>query len=216
MTNLLEQLGDKYKPTKREHDYLKHYWRHFGDRRLEIANVVEIGVETNKSVGMWEEFFPNAIIHGIDINPACKQFEGGRIKIYIGDQGDAVFMKKTAEQIGANIDIVIDDGSHVPEHQIKTFSLLFPRMSTHGIYVIEDTGGVVGDENLVTVMAMLELAKNIMYWPAGRQPSSWPGLGTFPTEATWLDKNVVGLAVYRWLVLIMKGQNPEDNPMLGR
>jgi len=36
-------------------------------------------------------------------------------------------------------DIIIDDGSHVPEHQINTFNFLFDKMLKNGgIYIIED------------------------------------------------------------------------------
>src|SRR4051812_31093796 len=52
----LETLGDKYQPTKRNHDYLRHYWRYFRDVRLSARKVVEIGVQTPRSIEMWEEF----------------------------------------------------------------------------------------------------------------------------------------------------------------
>ena len=37
------------------------------------------------------------------------------------------------------VDIVIDDGSHVNEHVIKSFRTLFPFLTEGGIYAIEDT-----------------------------------------------------------------------------
>jgi len=55
---------------------------------------------------MWEEYFPNATIHGIDY----KQYESGRIKITIADQGDENQLKEL-EKLGP-FDILIDDGSH--------------------------------------------------------------------------------------------------------
>ncbi len=70
--NLLEKLGEKYLPSKRMHNYLIYYWMHFRDIRLEVKSVLEIGIQTDRSIRMWEEFFPNAIIYGIDIDPKCK------------------------------------------------------------------------------------------------------------------------------------------------
>ena len=55
--NVLEQIAEIHKPTKRHHDYLKHYWRHFRDRRISAKKVVEIGVQVPRSVKMWEDFF---------------------------------------------------------------------------------------------------------------------------------------------------------------
>ena len=163
---------------------------------------------------MWEEFFPNATIYGIDIDPKCKQFEGDRRRIFIGDQSDSEFCQQVIEETGGEIDIVIDDGSHRIEHQLKSFSMFFPAMTSHGIYVIEDTGGCVGDQDMVTVNELKRLIDNVMYWPKGLAPGNWPELREFPEEAKWADKNVIGIAFYRWIVFIMRGNNPSDNPFL--
>ena len=84
--NLLEKLGEKYSPTKRMHNYLVYYWTHFRDIHTEVRSVVEIGVQTDRSIRMWEEFFPNATIYGLDIDPKCKQFEGQEKDIYRGSK----------------------------------------------------------------------------------------------------------------------------------
>ena len=71
--NPLEELGDKHRPTKRTAGYLPYYWRHFRDLREDVRNVLEIGVQSGRSLRMWEEFFPNATIYGLDIDPACRE-----------------------------------------------------------------------------------------------------------------------------------------------
>jgi hypothetical protein len=213
--NPLEKLGVKYAPTKQQHDYLVYYWLHFRDIRDQVRNVLEIGVQTDRSMRMWEEFFPNATIHGIDIDPQCKQFEGNRRRVHIGDQGDAAFLRRVVAHADAPFDIVIDDGSHRVEHQLTSFEVLFPALSEHGIYVVEDTGGVVADYNLRTVNALKTLVNHIMYWPAALDPGDWPKLTTFPEGATWIDRHVIGIAFYRYIVFILRGRNPDDNPFAG-
>lgn len=212
--NPLGELARKYGPTKQLHNYLVYYWMHFRDIRFDVRKVVEIGVQTDRSIRMWEEFFPNATIYGVDIDPKCKQFEGGRRKILIGDQADERFCARLIEETGGAIDIVIDDGSHLVEHQLKSFGLLFPAMSDHGIYVVEDTGGCVEDPELITVNALKALIDSIMYWPKDFVPQHWPHLTKFPDEAQWADKNIIGIAFYRWIVFVMRGRNPQDNPFL--
>lgn len=212
--NPLENLGDKYQPTKRLHNYLVYYWMHFRDIRAHVRNVLEIGVQTDRSIRMWEEFFPNAIIHGLDIDRECRQLEGGRRRIWIGDQSDYGFLDEVTQQAGGPFDVIIDDGSHKAPHQLRTFDFLFPRMSNHGIYVVEDTGGCVGDHALRTVNALKALVDDIMYWPSGFEPRNWPHLSKFPEEAGWSARNVVGIAFYRWIVFVMRGENPQDNPFL--
>lgn len=214
--NFLEELGEKYKPSKRKHDYLKHYWTHFRDIRNNVKRVCEIGVQTAASLKMWEEFFPNAVIYGIDVNPQCKALESGRCKIFIGSQADEVFLQKFLQEIGGPLDILIDDGSHVAEHQIFTFQTLFPMLNEHGIYVMEDTGGCVGDISLQTINHIKKLIDNIMHWPKQVTPGNWSKLWTFPEGASWFDRNVVGTAFYRWIAFVMRGKNPEDNPYLDR
>ena len=206
--NPLEALGAKYYPSKRWHNYLVYYWLHFRDIRLQVKRVLEVGVLTGESILMWEEFFPNAIIYGMDIDPKCRKCEGGRRKILIGDQGDITFLQQTARE-ASGFDIIIDDGSHRVEHQLTTFKTLFPYLTENGVYVIEDTGGVVGDYDLRTVNTLKPIIDHIMHWPKDFDPSDWAALTDFPAGTPWIDKNVIGIAFYRWIVFVMRGKNPQ-------
>lgn len=138
----LQQIGEQTNTDKSRHSYkgmsyLNIYERHFEKRRESVKCFVEIGVLNGASLKMWEEYFPNATIYGIDIEPNCKQYESGRIKILIGDQNDNEFLKSVSEQIG-EIDILLDDGSHITRHQINTFNHLYKNISKNGYYAIED------------------------------------------------------------------------------
>lgn len=81
--NVLEELGEAHRPSKRNHNYLPYYWMHLRDIREQVTNVLEIGVQTDCSMKMWEDFFPIATIHGLDIDPKCKALEGGRRRVHI-------------------------------------------------------------------------------------------------------------------------------------
>jgi hypothetical protein len=72
----------------------------------------------------------------------------------------------------------------------------------------------VGDSGLATVNALEALVDHVMYWPKGFRPEDWPHLDQFPRDASWADKNVIGVAFYRWIVFVMRGNNPADNPYL--
>lgn len=212
--NLLEELGRKYLPTKRDHNYLPLYWMHFRDIRMKVRKVCEIGLQRDASLRMWEEFFPSAEIYGIDIDPACRAFEGGRRRVFIGDQSDRRFLGSFLNEVGGGLDIVIDDGSHLVDHQLATFEVLLPALNRHGIYVMEDTGPCVGDYQRITVNSLQQLAANVLYWPEGYRPEDWPKLSSFPDTSSWADRNVVGVAVYRWIAFVFRGDNPGDNPYL--
>lgn len=138
----LQEIGEQTNTDKSRHSYkgmsyLNIYEKHFEEIRNEVKCFVEIGVLNGASLKMWEEYFPNAIIYGIDIEPNTKQYESGRIKILVGDQNDDNFLESVSQQIG-EIDILLDDGSHITRHQIKSFNYLYKNVSKNGFYVIED------------------------------------------------------------------------------
>jgi hypothetical protein len=85
---------------------------------------------------MWLELFPNAFIYGMDIK---KKYSGPRHKVVKGDQSDIQDLNYIKNAIiKDNLFFIIDDGSHIPEHQLLTFNTLFPSLIEGGIYVIED------------------------------------------------------------------------------
>lgn len=140
----LYELGKKYKTDKcnKWHtyhgvNYLHIYQKFLESKRLNVKTFVEIGVNNGASLKMWQEYFPNAIIYGIDIDPRCKQYESERIKIFIGSQNDITFLKKIKKEIG-DIDVLLDDGSHITRHQITSFNELYSNIKSGGLYIIED------------------------------------------------------------------------------
>ena len=142
---LLNTLGNKYKTDKADDahayknlTYLDIYEKYMGNKRFDVKVFVEIGVRDGASVRMWKEFFPNATIYGIDIDPRCIQFAEDRIKIIIGNQNDKNFLNELAKKFGKNIDILLDDGSHITKHQIHTFEILYPCIKKNGLFIIED------------------------------------------------------------------------------
>lgn len=130
----LSELATKYGTDKGPscHNYTAVYEQMFEAVRDEPLKILEIGVLDGASLRMWEEYFPNAEIHGIDINPDCKVVADDRITIHIGSQSDKDFL----DGIGIDFDIVIDDGSHQVADQIFTFKCLWP--NTKMVYVVED------------------------------------------------------------------------------
>jgi hypothetical protein len=135
---LLETIGEDYQPSKRAHDYLRWYDLHFSRIRETARKVVEIGVETDRSLKMWEAYFPNAEIIGIDISPHCSRFAGGRRRVFIGDQMDVSFLGEFVAETGGDFDVVIDDGLHAPRSIVLSFLNLFPALKRDGVYVVED------------------------------------------------------------------------------
>jgi hypothetical protein len=127
-----------------------HKWTHyfsiyqsiFGPRRTEPLRVLEIGVLRGASLKLWRKYFkhPETLIVGIDISPDCSQFDAPAdgIRVRIGSQTDAVFLKQVVEEFGP-FDLIIDDGSHFSSHIIASFNHLYSTgLKDSGIYFVED------------------------------------------------------------------------------
>ncbi len=121
--------------------YFDIYDRHLSRFRGREVHIVEIGVAGGGSLGMWRTYLgPDAQIVGIDIDPGCRRFQDDGIAIVIGDQGDPAFWAAFVED-HPRIDIVIDDGGHLPEQQAVTLEQLLPHIQAGGVYVCEDIHG---------------------------------------------------------------------------
>lgn len=131
-------LGNSARECHKWANYLEVYERHFSFFRGKNPVVLEIGVRRGGSLELWEKYFgPDSTIVGIDIDPSCQTMRSHGFHIYIGDQSDENFLEKVLEG-HKEFDIVIDDGSHVGSHMIKSFEFIYPRMSANGVYIVED------------------------------------------------------------------------------
>jgi hypothetical protein len=161
---------------------------------------------------MWEEYFPNAEIIGLDIDPACASLSKGRCKVIIGDQSDVPFLTNMGYEQGP-FDLVIDDGSHLPAHMLNSFMALAPHLSVDAYYVIEDMGGLTGDVENSLQKALVQLIDGINFWP--RAPGAFADyIQTFEGLTNDLARRVVGISFYRYICFMQFGRNPEDNPFL--
>lgn len=131
-------------PSNTCHEYTPIYWDLLSDQTHTVRNVLEIGVNAGSSLRMWEEFFPNAKIFGLDLRSECLVNEG-RIQCVLADQGSLMSLEAALQAMGTMLnesgplfDLIIDDGSHEPQHQITSLVKLLPYLSKDGIYVVED------------------------------------------------------------------------------
>ena len=142
----LDALGLKHGTDKasNHHNYLGFYERFLRDMRDDHMRVLEIGVHGGASVRMWEEFFPNATIVGVDIDPTCLRHASGRISIELLDQSDLAALARLIRGY-APFGLIVDDGSHVWAHQITSLRTLYPHVQPGGTYVLEDLDTSYGD-----------------------------------------------------------------------
>ena len=119
--------------------YFDAYEREFNHLRNKKITFLEIGIYKGGSIPMWKGYFKNSSnLIFIDIDKNCLKFEEDGTKVLIGDQSDKDFLTKIINIYGP-FDVVIDDGSHLCQHQIISFETLWPSINDNGIYLVEDT-----------------------------------------------------------------------------
>jgi hypothetical protein len=136
------------------HNYLETYDSFFSKRRLEKLNVLEIGVLFGGSLKMWEHYFENSQIYGIEdfsqkdghgyyshapviakeVQNDLAQHE--RIKLLVFDCEDSNVISSTLKDL--NFDIIIDDASHTFTQQEFNLLNYYPFLNKNGLYICED------------------------------------------------------------------------------
>ncbi|MFZ2197319.1 MAG: hypothetical protein WAV13_06290 [Thermodesulfovibrionales bacterium] len=136
------------------HNYTDIYEAYLGNYRQSPVVLLEIGLGVTgdrwnspivhgrntggASLKMWHDYFPKAKIYGIDINE-CLYLENSRTRTFVADQGRVEDLDAFVEATGGtDFDIIIDDGSHRPDHQQISFSYFFRKLKSGGLYFIED------------------------------------------------------------------------------
>jgi SAM-dependent methyltransferase len=122
------------------HHYLDAYERYCAPMQQTATNVLEIGVLRGESHRMWRDYFPHATVWGLDSD---RQYIrdvnlGERIILYEGNQNDPQTMNEL--WAAGPFDLIVDNGSHIPQHQIFSFQQLFSALKPGGVYIIEDIG----------------------------------------------------------------------------
>lgn len=121
--------------------YFEVYHRHLAKYVGRPVHVVEIGVYSGGSLGMWQHYFgPECHIYGVDIENECRRHQRDNVDIFIGDQADPAFWTEFRQQV-PTVDIVIDDGGHLTHQQIVTLEALLPHIQNGGVYICEDVAG---------------------------------------------------------------------------
>ena len=198
------------------HWYAAHYARHFQPLRRKKITLLEIGIggydqpeAGGGSLRMWRRYFPKGLIVGLDYYDKTPHAEK-RIRIYQGDQSDEKLLRRIVAEIGRP-DIVVDDGSHLNRHVLKTFEVLFPLLADDGIYAIEDVqssywpGAGGSSDDLLAAPTSMCLCKRLadgLNHAEFIKPSYVP---------SYYDQHVTAVHFYHNLVFIQKGRNDEGS-----
>jgi hypothetical protein len=186
----LAALTIHYGCDKHSHGYTHVYHSLFKNIRHLSQNILEVGIGTlipdahstmvgyaldNYSQGgslrVWRSYFPQARIHGFDIQEDT-QFSEERIYTYLVNSTvvEEINIWKN-EHPDLMFDVIVDDGSHIDDDQLATLNNLYSLLNPGGFYVIED---IFGDNRLLSTYAdkIVEITGNAYhFFVLGKQDS---------------------------------------------
>lgn len=151
----LNELARLNGTDKYDHNYMPLYDSLFSPFRYESFRILEIGFAKGRGARALAEFFPRVNIHCLDyehkpVRPYLDLFPEDikkRVHLWRCDQSKIEQLKQSIRDIDHSTSkanghitfrIVIDDGSHIPEHQILSYETIWPYVEPGGYYVIED------------------------------------------------------------------------------
>jgi hypothetical protein len=151
----LDALGLLYGTDKTmKHHYTEIYEDFLCPLKNKADKILEIGIADGASLKMWKDYFPHAIIYGIDIVDESR-FNSNTIKTFVADQADRIKLQKFINSFGSNFDFILDDGGHSMEQQQVSFGFMFKHVKPGGFYIIEDVHTSIythyGDEYGATI-----------------------------------------------------------------
>jgi FkbM family methyltransferase len=120
------------------HSYLETYEKLLKDKHLTCKNVLEIGIQHGGSMKLWNDYFVNANIYGIDINQEpdfLKEYKRVKcLKMNAYSQESIDYFSKQ----NIAFDFIIDDGPHTLETMIYFIKNYTQLLDTEGILIVED------------------------------------------------------------------------------
>lgn len=184
--------------------------RHREIKLLEIGLGCGMPWGAGHSVSLWKELLPRATYYSIEYDRNCGETFREELgdRLFIGDQGNAAFLKQVIEEAGP-FDVIIDDGSHQMSHQRTSLQELLLGLEVGGLYVMEDMqtaamqqfGGNNGNPLVpgTSVYTSVQLIAMMLGKP-----------GTDDSVASALYSHVSSVDCFFHACVFQRGPNPSD------
>jgi len=143
------------------HPYTLFYNGLFKNKRNEKLKIAEIGILKGSSLLMWNLYFGNSIIYGLEhcidfirefmiLNPYTE-----RIKLdYINVKSEES-ITETFERIKEEFDLIIEDTTHLLEDQLRVIETVYKYLKPGGMLIIEDILKSESEDKYIEVIKKL-------------------------------------------------------------
>jgi hypothetical protein len=130
------QEAGKFSDKVTNHGYQRNYPRLLMSLRGKKLKILEIGVQEGNSVNLWSEYFGAQSVEQVCVDIVEKELPDSVTFVRL-DQSDETQLKGFVTS-HRTFDLIVDDGSHVPCHQLLSLQILWDALVPGGIYIIED------------------------------------------------------------------------------
>ena len=204
------ELGDDCFRFYKNRQLVEQYERFWSATRFRPRRMLEIGIWDGGSTAFWYEHLQPERLVAIDLADredssyyrryvTDNGLEGRLLTRWRTDQADRVALREIVDRdLGGELDLVIDDGSHLNVPTRASFETLFPLLPPGGLYIIEDWAWE--------------------HWPEFQDPGHiWAGEQSLTAlvcelvAATGSSRTLVrSVAVYEGFVVVERGDSTED------
>ena len=120
------------------HDYSKFYEKFFFDIKEKQCNILELGSFYGHASASLFFYFKYSTIYSGDIYPDLFRYKSERINNFFIDTSSEDSIKKTLLNKKISFDIIIEDAGHFLKDQIISLFLLFRKLNSGGLFIIEE------------------------------------------------------------------------------
>jgi len=168
-SNTAGEMVTTFTDKGREHSYIEYYEQWFEPRRHQPVQLLEIGVMTGASMLLWQQYFDDVMLSGIDLREGFNQtlpFQADILARWrwgvdstdpaqVPDRWRWGVDSTNPAQVPAlgQYDFIIDDGAHDGLSQCLTFQNYWPHVRPGGTYFIED---IESDTSLKNICLFLQ------------------------------------------------------------
>ena len=120
------------------HNYAKFYDEYFFEKKDKELNILEIGSFYGNAAAALYFYFKNAKIYSADIFPDLFSYTSDRISNFYVDSSSEKSISHNILKKDKKFEIIIEDACHAYKDQIISLFMLFPILSSGGIFITEE------------------------------------------------------------------------------
>lgn len=135
---LINTQNQKKKQKIRGHEYAGLYDKYFKSIKNQKLNILELGTFKGAATAAFSIFFKNSKIYSGDLYPDIFNFFSKKIVNFKIDTSSEESINKIVVNNDLKYDIIIEDAGHYLKDQIISLFILFKKLKSKGIFVIEE------------------------------------------------------------------------------